>query len=188
MSEADLVGNVVCLDFANTVNVRPDPDRDALDTAAALAAWAATAGLSLTGPGSSAELAEARRLREAVYGAFSAVAAGGEPGASDVAAVMTVYAGALAAAHLARDGDSRFSLRWPEPYTIRELRWMVGASAVQLLLHGPLERVGECPSCGWLFLDTSRGGRRRWCSMTMCVPGRRPAATTPKTSSGTPAP
>jgi predicted RNA-binding Zn ribbon-like protein len=45
---------------------------------------------------------------------------------------------------------------------------MIAASAAQLLLNGPLERVGECPSCHWLFLDTSRGGRRRWCSMAVC--------------------
>ncbi|WP_344746998.1 CGNR zinc finger domain-containing protein [Streptosporangium vulgare] len=25
-----------------------------------------------------------------------------------------------------------------------------------------------CPSCYWLFLDTSKNGRRRWCSMTTC--------------------
>jgi predicted RNA-binding Zn ribbon-like protein len=36
------------------------------------------------------------------------------------------------------------------PYAVRELLWVV-ASAAQLLLHGPLERVGECPSCRWLF-------------------------------------
>ncbi|TIU06903.1 MAG: CGNR zinc finger domain-containing protein, partial [Mesorhizobium sp.] len=26
----------------------------------------------------------------------------------------------------------------------------------------------SCPRCGWLFLDTSRGGKRRWCSMRTC--------------------
>ncbi|MBZ9993133.1 CGNR zinc finger domain-containing protein [Mesorhizobium sp. BH1-1-4] len=31
-------------------------------------------------------------------------------------------------------------------------------------------RVRECKGrqCGWLFLDTSRGGRRRWCSDETC--------------------
>jgi predicted RNA-binding Zn ribbon-like protein len=154
VSEADLVGNVLCLDFANTVNARPDPDRDSLDAFDTLAGWAARAGLPLTGPGPGAELAAARELREAVYGTFSAVVAGRDPGAADVAAIMVVHAAAL--------------LRWPGPRTVRELRWQVAVSAVQLLLEGPLDRVGECPSCHWLFLDTSRGGRRRWCSMTVC--------------------
>ncbi|WP_198925374.1 CGNR zinc finger domain-containing protein [Dictyobacter vulcani] len=29
----------------------------------------------------------------------------------------------------------------------------------------------ECPGnkgCGWLFLDTSKNGRRQWCSMQGC--------------------
>ncbi|MCB9048086.1 MAG: CGNR zinc finger domain-containing protein [Lewinellaceae bacterium] len=29
-------------------------------------------------------------------------------------------------------------------------------------------RIRSCPSCGWLFLDTSKGGRRRWCNMQVC--------------------
>jgi predicted RNA-binding Zn ribbon-like protein len=30
--------------------------------------------------------------------------------------------------------------------------------------------VKECDGhdCGWLFLDTSKAGRRRWCSMDVC--------------------
>jgi predicted RNA-binding Zn ribbon-like protein len=30
--------------------------------------------------------------------------------------------------------------------------------------------VRECPgpNCGWLFLDTSKAGRRRWCSDESC--------------------
>ncbi|MCB9297188.1 MAG: CGNR zinc finger domain-containing protein [Lewinellaceae bacterium] len=29
-------------------------------------------------------------------------------------------------------------------------------------------RIRACPSCGWLFLDTSKNGRRRWCNMQAC--------------------
>ncbi|MGH8826162.1 MAG: CGNR zinc finger domain-containing protein [Jiangellaceae bacterium] len=39
---------------------------------------------------------------------------------------------------------------------------------MQLLTTGPLDRIGRCPGCGCLFLDTSRNGRRRWCSMSTC--------------------
>src|SRR5258708_7059779 len=33
-----------------------------------------------------------------------------------------------------------------------------------------LDRVRRCanPECGWLFLDDSRAGKRRWCSMSAC--------------------
>ena len=39
------------------------------------------------------------------------------------------------------------------------------------LLGGPLaDRIRECGAedCALLFLDTSRAGRRRWCSMASC--------------------
>ena len=39
------------------------------------------------------------------------------------------------------------------------------------LLTGPrLDRVRRCANleCGWLFLDDSRAGKRRWCSMSAC--------------------
>ena len=175
MGETEFVGNVLCLDFANTVNKRPNPDRDALASVGALSQWAEAAARRLANeplrvtpaPGSSAELARARRLREAIYRVFSAIASGGEPRHADFATIVTTYASALAAAQPRHDG-SHFSLCWPPPHTVRQLTWMIAASAAQLLLNGPLERVGECPSCHWLFLDTSRGGRRRWCSMAVC--------------------
>jgi predicted RNA-binding Zn ribbon-like protein len=39
-----------------------------------------------------------------------------------------------------------------------------------LLTSGDLDRVGQCADdrCGWLFLDVSRNGSRRWCSMEAC--------------------
>ncbi len=43
-------------------------------------------------------------------------------------------------------------------------------SAGDLLASGKLDRVRRCanPECGWLFLDDSRAGKRRWCSMSAC--------------------
>jgi predicted RNA-binding Zn ribbon-like protein len=34
----------------------------------------------------------------------------------------------------------------------------------------PLERTRICPGarCGWLFIDHSKGGQRRWCDMATC--------------------
>ena len=40
--------------------------------------------------------------------------------------------------------------------------------AVHAVFTLPAERVRGCGRCGWLFLDSSRGGRRRWCSMSTC--------------------
>ena len=58
-----------------------------------------------------------------------------------------------------------------------------GAGAVvgRDLLAGPrLDRVRRCanPECGWLFLDDSRAGKRRWCSMQSCGNRAKASATT----------
>jgi predicted RNA-binding Zn ribbon-like protein len=41
-------------------------------------------------------------------------------------------------------------------------------AASELLTSDEMARVKRCPGCGWLFLDTSRNGMRRWCSMEDC--------------------
>src|SRR6266545_3796205 len=101
--EPDLVGNALCLDFANTVNKRPDPDRDSLDTVAGLMRWAQAAGLE-TDPRpvreTTAAPAAARDLREAIYRVFSAIAADGGPVTADLATITAAYADAMPAARL----------------------------------------------------------------------------------------
>jgi predicted RNA-binding Zn ribbon-like protein len=46
------------------------------------------------------------------------------------------------------------------------------AIAVDVLCQADLDRLGICPpeheGCGWLFLDRSRNGSRRWCTMEFC--------------------
>ncbi|MAZ90474.1 MAG: hypothetical protein CMH94_02945 [Oceanicaulis sp.] len=42
--------------------------------------------------------------------------------------------------------------------------------AVALLAEDNAVRLKQCDGerCGWLFLDTSKAGRRRWCDMATC--------------------
>jgi len=155
----ELVGNALCLDFANTVNSRLRPVRDSLDSESSYVDWLRRVGLD----GSTPSLVEARRLREVIYATFSAIAAGRTPRATDLARIAEAYGHAVTHATLV-PVDGHYDLTWPAPDPL----WSVAASAGTLLLNGPLNRVGECPGCGWLFLDTSRNGTRRWCSMATC--------------------
>ncbi|MEV4087683.1 CGNR zinc finger domain-containing protein [Nonomuraea fuscirosea] len=45
-------------------------------------------------------------------------------------------------------------------------------AALDVLRTADLTRVRRCPTheggCGWLFLDQSRNGSRRWCRMADC--------------------
>ncbi len=48
------------------------------------------------------------------------------------------------------------------------LRWRLVTAAVALLTSSRWSRVKACPACGWFFVDVSKNGSRRWCSMDMC--------------------
>jgi predicted RNA-binding Zn ribbon-like protein len=167
MTEIERVGNALCLDFTNTVNARPSPSRDWLARPDMAGTWARSAGVPVSSPPDERLLATARALRESVYRVFSCVARAGEPSRRDLDALADAYADAVSNGRLRRE-NGEYVLATPGPRTFATLLGEVSASAVDLLTRGPLERIGECPSCGWLFLDTSRNGRRRWCSMATC--------------------
>lgn len=48
--------------------------------------------------------------------------------------------------------------------------WPIARSAADLLASDQLQLVRACASktCEWLFLDTSKAHKRRWCDMTKC--------------------
>lgn len=64
---------------------------------------------------------------------------------------------------------------WRFEFVAREetLDWLLAAiarSAAEILAEGRHARLHVCanPACGLFFYDTSRTGRRRWCSMARC--------------------
>jgi predicted RNA-binding Zn ribbon-like protein len=182
-----LLGGRLCLDFANTVEDRTTGrPNDFLPDYAPLAHWGRHVG-ELT-EGQLARLLEegARRpdeaavvfghaiaLREAIYRVFAAIAHGHSPPPADVAAIEAAYREATAHARLVRSGDG-FAWAWAETKpgaALDRVLWPVARSAVALLTEPELARVKQCPGCddcAWLFLDTSKNGTRRWCSMEGC--------------------
>ena len=68
--------------------------------------------------------------------------------------------------------DEGFQMTWAERPALDRLIWLVIESGAELLTHGTTDRIRECrdesEGCGWLFLDTSKNGRRRWCDMRSC--------------------
>jgi predicted RNA-binding Zn ribbon-like protein len=163
--ELELVGGDIALDLANTVNGPRDGvlDEDFLRTPADLAAWAVHAGVvEAPPPVDDHVLAQARELRDAVYAVFRAAAEGRDPDPAALAVLAAYHAAAVARARLVPTGD-RFALAWD-----REVIGPLAAAAVDLLRHGPLDRLKLCDACPWLFLDTSRNHSRRWCSMNEC--------------------
>lgn len=180
--EIALVGGHPGLDLLNTVAWRLDPARtvDRIPDFASLARWSAAAGLitadheadllrraaARPGPARDA-LSQVRKLRDALHGVAGAVADSREPPAHDLRTVHRSLAHAIARSEI----TSVVPLRWAlQPRTPADLPWIIALSAWRLLQFEDLTRLRRChdAGCGWLFLDRSRNGSRRWCSSADC--------------------
>ncbi|MGK5555982.1 CGNR zinc finger domain-containing protein [Actinomadura kijaniata] len=177
--DAQFIGGHPVLDLTNTVFNRAHPveDNELLKTPSDVFTWCASAGLFEDVPptaeagtaeaGADGLVAEVRAVREQAWAVFDAVAHGEtvppEPfGALLERAGAGVRAGRVppvdaAPGRLTADRTAPGSV----PATLALL-------AVHALFTLPPERIRACGRCGWLFLDSSRGGRRRWCSMSTC--------------------
>ena len=177
-----IVGGHPGLDLANTVESRRDRSGpDLLATYSDLLDWAeraqllgteAAACLRRRADEAPAEagvaLAEAKRLREAIYRVFSALAAGGKPPVSDLDLIEGEARRAQAGRRLTR-AETGYVWAWPNE-NLDAVALRLAHELAELLVDSRLGRVKECfgRNCGWLFLDTSRNGLRRWCSEEDC--------------------
>jgi predicted RNA-binding Zn ribbon-like protein len=63
-------------------------------------------------------------------------------------------------------------LRWAlaPSKAAQQLATLLARSALDLLCSSNAARIRLCEGdeCGWVFIDDSRSGRRRWCSMSDC--------------------
>ena len=176
-AELPLVGGHVALDFINTAEQRGHPAaEDVLRAPADLRAWGRRLGLLATGASAgdkngdeSGELARAVGARELLHALFVARINGAEPTRAQLAELSSLAAEAQAAARLEAAGYGRVEWRWAKS-DLASVRHVAVTSAIELLRAEPTARLRQCPGdhCGWLFLDTSKRGNRRWCSMREC--------------------
>jgi predicted RNA-binding Zn ribbon-like protein len=106
-------------------------------------------------------------VREALYRVFVAVAHGGRPSGDDLARVEDAHARAFRRARLVRGGGA-YRYEVAAATGVDAILWPILESTRELLAEPT--RIKECPGddCGWVFLDATRSGTRRWCSMASC--------------------
>lgn len=46
--------------------------------------------------------------------------------------------------------------------------WVIIKSLYDMLTHDDHVRIKECSSCGWVFYDETKNGKRRWCNPLNC--------------------
>jgi predicted RNA-binding Zn ribbon-like protein len=180
----DLDAGVDCLAFANTVDRRGMPKEiDSLRSYSDLVAFTEQTGNLPVGMANDLRLMAERNpdqaeavfrravtFREAVYRAFSAIAAGNTPDEADLDLFNSELHEAMVPTRLV-PVPGGFDWTWPEtPLMLDRALWPIVRSAADLLISGELDRIRECAAhdCTWLFFDESRNRSRRWCSMQTC--------------------
>jgi len=175
-----LDGGRLCLDFVNTIHDRfAAVAEDYLATPERYAEWARRTGAvgseeELRLPGSDAErrrlMADMRSLRDATYRLLVAWLDAVPLPADGLRTANQWLLRARKNQELTDDG--RLLLLAAQGDVFVPLK-RVALDLVETFAGAregalKLERCANQSSCGWLFADTSKNGRRRWCSMQTC--------------------
>ncbi|MFD9442279.1 CGNR zinc finger domain-containing protein [Streptomyces sp. NPDC060006] len=158
---------VLAFRFTATVSDRAGTAKlERLADPARLKIWLQATGLGVTGV-SPTDLEDAVELREAIYRIGSAIATGQRPNSKDVGILNTVAAAGRAKAAL-EHGLAEWHLTETTP--VSDALGVLATDAIHILGGPDRSRIKKCegPGCAGLFLDTSRGANRRWCSMNTC--------------------
>jgi predicted RNA-binding Zn ribbon-like protein len=182
-----LIGNRLCVDFANTPGT-PGSAGERLFGWADLVAFLASVEIipqsqeaqlleleQLAPENVAATFDAALELRKATQECLQALASGRRPEPELVAPINRILRCTEGYDQLVEAGGLGGEPSWRIDFVMRERRldWLLAAiarSAAELIAEGPDAPIRKCgnPSCVLYFYDTSRTGRRRWCSMAVC--------------------
>lgn len=177
------VGGDPALDLINTVDwTSHGPAGERLATYEQLVRWAEGADVVDAATGhrlrrlgkaqprtAAAALTYALQARSTLRKLLGAIARG-EPGEPELARFNALLHEALGGLEIAAiEGGYRW--RWRgEGSDPRAIIWRVLWSAASLLQSDEIGNVRVCDGedCGWMYVDRSRNGFRRWCQMRTC--------------------
>ncbi|MEU4670355.1 CGNR zinc finger domain-containing protein [Amycolatopsis sp. NPDC023774] len=167
------------LDLVATLGRRPTAAIERLGDTTRLDAWATGVGLPLLpGEATAAALADAQRLREAVFRVVTDVMADApvDPAAAATVEDCAAPGPELASLELAADGRLASG---PRLRTSAQVLATVARDAIDLVTDPARRtrlRACDSPVCRMLFLDTPGARPRRWCSMRRCGNSSKAAA------------
>lgn len=179
----DFIGGDAALDFVNTVTGRDQEPRDWLDSYASLLEWATLVRLlpekhlrTLTKkmhgePGAAGRaLIRAKGLREDLFALVSAVASGNAPPKSALAALREHWLAGVDAHELRFESGRVITDIRADAADFDLIAAIIAYRMVEHVMPQPIDRLRMCggKNCAWVFLDSSKAGRRRWCDMAVC--------------------
>ncbi|MEO6525890.1 MAG: ABATE domain-containing protein [Gemmatimonadaceae bacterium] len=185
------VGGDPAIELLNTVNwTSRGLEEDRLSGYDRLTRWAEGAGvliprlgaqfrtLAAERPGEAEEaLREARKLRGVLREIFRAVAerrpAAKLPTFRELNASLSRALAQLQLVGMPPSEEGGPAVQWSwkgATERLDSITWPVVRSAAELLISDEAGRIRECEGvdCGWMYVDRSRNGFRRWCQMESC--------------------
>jgi predicted RNA-binding Zn ribbon-like protein len=167
------ISGSLALDFVNTIANRLGEPRECLANADEFNRWARMAGLLAkheTLIVASGQLRKFKAAREELYGIFRPLALGKPPSVGAIARLNLMFSRVAGKRQLERvSGKIQWTWRMSKHDPDRILGPIL-LSASGIFVSGLYGKLRECGDryCGWIFLDRSHAGCRRWCSMSDC--------------------
>jgi predicted RNA-binding Zn ribbon-like protein len=175
------VGNRLALDFLNTSLVSNGETIELLTNAAAVARWMAHADLLTEkeakkleqawehSPRASKAVLAVRRFRDRLRQAVFAFEAGSGVSADFIDELNSLLRNHPVYREVKADGNGGYTQTQSfEPQLPDDLLGPLAEETMMLLAGVTAERVRKCEGCPVHFLDVSKKGSRRWCSMSLC--------------------
>jgi len=181
--KAAFVAGDSVLDFLNTVDFRGRTrNQSRLTGYSSVLTWGLAAGIideaefreissiAMNAPfDAERALADLLHWREATYRAFAAISQKEEPSLEDWSTIEVSIQTAISSASLCRIEVGR--ARWRGFSGRLELKTIGQRLALRMnefLNDDLVAKIKQCEGCTWLFVDTSKNNKRRWCSMATC--------------------
>jgi predicted RNA-binding Zn ribbon-like protein len=154
----------LCLDFVSTLGSRGQLDIERLGVPADFERWVREAGLGQLRHVNQDGLAAAVELREAIYSLVTTRRS------LQAHAVARVNRAATRMPLVPRLDESGEVSTWAPIRGHEQVLSTIARDAIDLMSSPLRSRIRECarPDCTIVFLDVSRPGSRRWCSMEAC--------------------
>lgn len=107
-------------------------------------------------------------IRETLHLLFSSIANGKEPDKNTTKQFNSYLSTSLAKLELIFE-KNKYSLKLVNNENdLVGPAWFIIKSAYDILTNTDVNRIKECPSCGWVFLDKTKNNIRRWCNPHLC--------------------
>jgi predicted RNA-binding Zn ribbon-like protein len=173
----------LALEFVNTLAYRGSTKSESLNSISDLLGWCATSGalprltvdelqrwVERHAENAGALFREAVELREMLARIFLRFTSETVPVDSDMRALNAALAEAPRRDRIAAEGDGYGWHIATHSISPAALLATVLWSAADLLVSANRKRIRHCANdqCLWLFVDDSKNGSRRWCSMQAC--------------------